>query len=424
MTQRRITAIAAGGMVAALAIAGCSAGGGEEENETGAGTLTVVSIPNYQNSLPVAVEAFEEAYPDISVELEFVDVAALHTTLRTQLTAGTAPDVFTAYPGNGTPTAMEVLVPGGYLMDLSDLELNDRIPSGMDPVTMVDGKRYILPLSLGAIGGIYNDAALEETGLTAPTTWSEVLDFCADARAAGKVAYAYGAQTPWNNQLHLFPLTATLVYGQNPDFDEEQAAGEVSFSDSAWVDAMNQVVEMRDAGCFQDSPLGTAYEGAVELVGTGQALSIVSVSSTFAAVSAVAPEGSVFTFHAFPATDDPSETWIPAGGSGGYAINAAAKNPVAAKLFLDFLASDAMMAEIADIQGALPSISGADFTVPENLSEIMTFVDAGTIHPYADQLWPNPKVAETLMEQVQLVVGDQTSVEDALAAMDAAYAEG
>jgi raffinose/stachyose/melibiose transport system substrate-binding protein len=425
MTQRRIKAIAAGGIVAALALAGCSAGSaGEDENTTGAGTLTVVSIPNYQNSLPVAVEAFEKANPDITVELEFVEVASLHTTLRTQLTAGTAPDVFTAYPGNGTPTAMEVLVPGGYLMDLSDLALNDRIPSGMDSVTMVDGKRYILPLSLGAIGGIYNEAALEETGLTAPTTWSEVLDFCTDARAAGKVAYAYGAQTAWNNQLHLFPLTATLVYGQNPDFDAEQAAGEVSFSDSAWADAFDKVVEMQEAGCFQDAPLGTAYEGAVELVATGQALSIVSVTSTFAAAAAAAPEGTVFTFHAFPATDDPSETWIPAGGSGGYAINAAAKNPVAAKKFLDFLASDEMMAEIAQIQGTLPSIASADFEVPENLAEIMTFVDAGTIHPYADQLWPNPKVAETLMEQVQLVIGGQTSVEDALAAMDAAYDEG
>lgn len=426
MTQRRIKAIVAGGMVAALALAGCSTGGGggEAENPTGAGTLTVVSIPNYQNSLPVAVEAFEKANPDIDVELEFVDVAALHTTLRTQLTAGTAPDIFTAYPGNGTPTSMEVLVPGGYLMDLSDLSLNERIPSGMDLVTMVDGKRYILPLSLGAIGGIYNDAVLEELGLTAPTTWSEVLEFCADARAAGKVAYANGAQTAWINQFPAYPLTATLVYGTNPDFDAEQAAGEVTFSDSAWVDALEKSVEMNDAGCYQDAPLGTSYEGAIELVAKGDALSMVSVTSTFGALGAVAPEGSTFTFHALPATDDPSDTWIPAGGSGGYAINAAAKNPVAAQKFLEFLASDETMAEIAEIQGALPAIAGPDYVVPEHLTEIMTFVDEGRIHPYADQLWPNPKVSQVLMEQVQLLIGGQVTVADVLAAMDAAYAEG
>ncbi|MDF1478603.1 extracellular solute-binding protein [Leifsonia sp. H3M29-4] len=425
MTQRRIHGIAAMSLVAALALAGCSTGGTEpSENETGAGVLTVASIPNYQTSLPAAIEEFEKQNPDITVEVEFVEVAALHTQLRTQLAAGTAPDVFTAYPGNGTPTAMEVLVPEGYLMDLSDLALNERLPSGMDAVTKVDGKRYILPLTLGAIGGIYNDAALDEAGLTAPTTWSELLDFCVDARAAGKVAYAYGAQTGWQNQFPSFPLSASLVYGVDPDFDEKQGAGDVTFSDSAWVDVLDKVQEMQAAGCFQDSPLGTAYEGAVDMVAKGNALSMVSVTSTFAAVGAAAPEGTTFTFHAIPATDDPDETWISAGGSGGYAINAAAKNPVAAKKFLDFLASDETMAQIADLQGALPSIVSDAYTVPDALTEIIGYVDAGKIHPYNDQLWPNPKVATVLMEQVQLMIGGQASPEDVLAAMDAAYAEG
>lgn len=428
MTQRYKKAIAAVGLVAALALAGCSTGGDAaptpDAEDTGAGVLTIASIPNYQTSLPEAIKSFEKANPDITVNVEFVEVAALHTQLRTQLAAGTAPDVFTAYPGNGTPTAMEVLVPEGYLMDLSDLELNKTLPSGMDLVTKVDGKRYILPMSLGAIGGIYNDTALEAAGLTAPTTWKELLSFCKDARAAGKVAYATGAQTGWQNQFPAFPLSASLVYGTDPNFDAEQAAGKATFSDSPWVDVMDKVKEMADAGCYQDSPLGTAYEGATALVASGDALSMISVTSTFAAVAAAAPAGSTFTFHAIPATNDPDDTWISAGGSGGYAINAAAKNPVAAKKFLEFLASDETMAQVADLQGSLPSIVSDAYTVPDSLSEITKYVDAGKIHPYDDQLWPNAKVATTLIEQVQLLIGGQTTTKDVLAAMDAAYAEG
>lgn len=426
MTQRRIKGIAALSMVAALALAGCSTApeAPAEEEGDGAGVLTVASIPNYQTSLPAAIEAFEEQNPDITVEIEFVEVAALHTQLRTQLAAGTAPDVFTAYPGNGTPTAMENLVPDGFLMDLSDLSLNERLPSGMDPVTKVDGKRYILPLTLGAIGGIYNDAALEEAGLEAPTTWKDLIQFCEDARAAGKVAFAYGAQTGWQNQFPAFPLSATLVFGADPEFTEAQNAGDATFSDSAWVDVMEQTKEMNDAGCYQDSPLGTAYEGAIDLVAKGNALAMISVTSTFAAVAAVAPADSTFTFHAIPGTNDPDETWISAGGSGGYAANAAAKNPVAAKKFLEFLASDETMAQIADLQGALPSIASDAYTVPDSLKEIMTYVDEGRIHPYDDQLWPNAKVATVLIEQVQLMIGGTATPKDVLAAMDAAFAEG
>lgn len=427
MNQRRLVVLGVGAVAAALVLSGCTTGGNAsapDEGGDGAGVLTIASIPNYQNSLPSVVEAFEKANPDIDVQLEFVDVAALHTQIRTQLSAGTAPDIFTTYPGNGTPTAMENLVPGGFLADMSDLDFSDRIPAGMDQTTMVDGKRYVLPLSLGAIGGIYNDTAMAEAGLTAPETWSDLLKFCGDAKAAGKVAYAYAAQTAWNNQLFAFPLSATLVYGEGSTFSKDQADGKATFADSEWTEVWAKVLEMQEAGCWQDEPLGTAYEVATDMVAKGDALAISSVTSTFAALTAAAPETTQFVFHALPATDDPDETWISAGGSGGYSINAKAKNPVAAQKFMEFLGSDAIMAEVAQLQNTLPSIASADFETPASLAEIMTYVDAERIHPYDDQLWPNAKVATVLMEQAQLLVGGSATIEQVLQAMDAAYAEG
>ncbi|QTV79329.1 extracellular solute-binding protein [Microbacterium sp. NIBRBAC000506063] len=181
---------------------------------------------------------------------------------------------------------------------------------------------------------------------------------------------------------------------------------------------------MLEADCFQPEPLGTSYENAIQLVATGEAISMISVTSTFAALLGAAPEGTAFVFGAFPATDNPDETWISAGGTGGYAINAAAKNPVAARLFMDFLGSDEMLAEVARVQNALPSITSDSFETPESLLPMLPYVEAGKTHPYNDQLWPNAMVATVLIEQVQLFVGGQISAEDALAAMDAAFAEG
>jgi raffinose/stachyose/melibiose transport system substrate-binding protein len=318
---------------------------------------------------------------------------------------------------------MENLAPEGYLADLSDLSFSAKLPSGMDETTSIDGKRYVLPLSLGAIGGIYNMDAMDEAGLEPPATWSELIQFCEDAAAKGKYAYAYGAQTGWNNQLFAFPLSATLVYGADPDFTADQEAGKATFSDSEWVEVWNKVLEMQDAGCWQPEPLGTAYEGAIDLVAKGDALAMSSVSSTFAALAAAA-DGTEFKFFAIPGTDDASETWISAGGSGGYSINAAAKNPVAAEKFFEFLGSDEQMAEVARLQNALPSINSPAYQTPDSLANILPYVDAGTIHPDDDQLWPNAKVATALIEQGQLLIGGQTTVEALLAAMDAAYAEG
>jgi len=426
MTQRRITAIAAGSAaVVALTLTGCSSGGTPTPtDDTGAGVLTIVSIPNYQNSLPTIVEDFEKANKDIDVQLSFVDVAALNTQLRTQLSAGTAPDIFTTYPGNGTPTAMENLVPGGYLMDMSDLALDKRIPSGMDSVTKIDGKRYVLPVSLGAIGGIYNMTAMKAAGLTPPTTWSELLQFCKDATAKGKVAFAYGAQTGWQNQFPAFPLSATLVYGATPDWEDQHSAGKATFADSPWRDVFTKVAEAASSGCYQASPLGTSYEQATALVASGDALVIDSTTSTIAAVAAAAPSGTELKFYPIPGTDNADQTWISAGGSGGYSINAAAKNPVAAKKFMDFMASDAEIAKLAQLQNALPSITSPQYTVPDSLTEVVKYVNAGKIHPYDDQLWPNAKVATALIDNVQLLIDGKASVDDVLKAMDDAYAEG
>ncbi|PDQ34439.1 MAG: hypothetical protein B5766_11565 [Candidatus Lumbricidophila eiseniae] len=417
---------AIGAIIAAVTLAGCAGApqSSGDSNPSGAGTLTVVSIPNYKGSLPSAVTAFEKENPAIKVNLQFVDVNSMYTTIRTQLTAGTAPDVFTVFPGNGTPTAMEVLVPNGYLADLSGLALDKRIPQGMDSVTKVDGKRYVLPLSLGAIGGIYNDGALTALGVTAPKTWSEVLQLCGTAKAAGKVAYSYGAQTAWNNQLISFALTASLVHGKDKNFDKNQTAGKASFVNSAWKIALEKLLQMNTAGCFQSTPLGTSYENATALVAKGDALGMVSVSSTFAAITTAAPKDATFSFHALPATDNPEETWIPAGASGAFGINAKAKNLAAAKKFLDFLATDATMADIAKAQGTLPAITSSLYETPVSVKEILTFVAANKTHPYNDQLWPSPKVAQTLMEQVQQLIGGQTSVTAALTAMDTVYAEG
>lgn len=430
MTKHSRKYLAVVATTAALALAGCSTGGstgstgGATTGGDGAGTLTIMSIPNYQGSLPEVVKDFEAANPDIKVDLQFVDVDAMYTQIRTQLSAGTAPDIFTTYPGNGTPTAMENLVPGGFLADMSDLAWSSKLPKGMEETTSIDGKRYVLPLSLGAIGGIYNETALAAAGLKAPDTWSDLLQFCKDAKDKGKVAFAYGAQTAWNNQLMAFPLSATLVYGEGSTFTADQRDGKATFADSAWSKVWDKVGQMKDAGCWQPEPLGTTYEAATEMVAKGDALAISSVTSTFAALAAAAPADSTFAFHAIPATDKPDETWISAGGSGGYSINAAAKNPEAARKFMEYLGSDAVLAKVAKLQGTLPSINSDEFTVPDSLAEIMTYVDAGHTHPYDDQLWPNAKVATTLMEQVQLFVGGQASGADISKAMDAAYAEG
>lgn len=420
--RRRMKAAVAVGLVGVFALAGC-ASTSEEVADDGvvAGTLTVETITAYEGAIGAAADAFQEKYPDVEIELTATDSVAINTSLRTRLAAGTAPDVFLAHPGASVPLSVHSLAPAGHLADLSDLEFNDDVAPSMDSITSYEGKRYTLPLALNGIGVIYNENAVEEAGLEFPRTYSEVLQFCADARDAGKVAFAYPAQVPWINVALPYIYAATLVYSENPQFAEDKDNGDASFVDPGWVESVTKVTEMEEAGCFQESPVGTAYEVGVAMVAQGEALAIASVTSTIAALHDVAPADSVFSFRTLPATEDADDTWAIVGPIGGHAINADAANPAAARAFIEFMASSEMQAVIAEESGGLPALPTEDFDVPAELAEAMEYLAAEKAIYNPSHAFPGPKPFDALTEGMQLLLGSQASVEDVLRGMDAAW---
>ena len=76
-----------------------------------------------------------------------------------------------------------------------------------------DGEIMAVPVTVSAIGGVYNTTAMDELGLTPPTTWSELLGFCHDATASGRVAYGLGLKDAWTSQFVSYALGQPQMYG-------------------------------------------------------------------------------------------------------------------------------------------------------------------------------------------------------------------
>lgn len=397
-------------------LVGCGGGGGDE------GTLTLAATSNEKAALDVVVPAFEEANPDINVEYTTSSLDEYQTTTRTQLSSGTASDIVFVWPGTGNPMTVDTVGGGGFVEDISD-HVGD-LPEGVAQVMEVDGAVYGAPISFSGIGAIYNTTAMEEAGLTAPTTRTELFEFCQAAQDAGKTAFALGAQTNWVTQLVNYALTPTLVYGSNPDFAQDMAAGEATFADSGWEDAMNQYQEMQEAGCFQDNPLGTDYERSLSMVAQGEALGVVQVNSAVPQISDQAPEGTELNMMPLPATDDPEETRMAGAAGSAYAVNASSDNKENALKFIDFIQSPEGMNLYAETNAALPAIPNEEFDAHPALTVLQEYQQEGKTDPFMDQLWPNARVQQAHFAVVQELLGGQTSVEDALAQMDAAYAQG
>jgi diketogulonate reductase-like aldo/keto reductase len=81
--------------------------------------------------------------------------------------------------------AIQVLAPYHYLADLSKQSFAKREPAGIKAVTHVGGRLYFVPPAYSGIGAIYNMNTLGKIGAQPPTTWSQVLNLCDKAKAAG-----------------------------------------------------------------------------------------------------------------------------------------------------------------------------------------------------------------------------------------------
>ncbi|MBB5788739.1 ABC transporter substrate-binding protein [Jiangella mangrovi] len=426
MTTRthRSTTVAGTALLATLALAACGGSGGDSTgagDDSGApsGELRI-AVPTSQGpATTAAAEAFEQEYPDVSVDVSTANTDQYQQATRTQLASGTAADVVYVWAGSGGVMSVATLASEGVLADLSEEEWTAGIPEEQRFLTQVDGKTYILPAIYGAVGAIYNQAAFDTAGVTPPQTWTELLAACDTFNDAGIVPMALGLQTPANGQFIDYSLVATTVYAEQPDFGEQMDSGAATFADSGWRDAMEKYLELNEHGCFQENPTGTPADEALRMVSTGEAAMSVQVNSSLPQVQESAPD-TEFGLLALPATDDAPATRLPVALTGTFGVTARSENQATAKAFLDFLAENqSIYAEQVSTLPIDPDQAPAEVTPA--LETVSTFVADGRTAPYPDQTWPNPEVQQTHLQVVQDLFTGSASVDDALGRLQEAF---
>ncbi len=154
------------GLASVLALTACSPGGG---GEAGGGEVTIdywmwddTQLPLYQ----ACADDFHEANPDITVKITQTGWAQYWQNLSTQITAGTAPDVFT----NQISYYLQ-FVQNNQLLDLteyvekSDIDFSE-YKEGLAERWVDDGKRFGLPKDWDTVALLYNVEAATAAGYT------------------------------------------------------------------------------------------------------------------------------------------------------------------------------------------------------------------------------------------------------------------
>jgi raffinose/stachyose/melibiose transport system substrate-binding protein len=387
-------------------------------------TISMFALSVYEPGWSVLIKNFEHWYPNITVIPTYGTTPVTNQLETTELAAGTAPDLLKTDPGCGSLVSVCELARAGDLAPMID---KPWVKWSLPLVTSL-GKYHQGLFGFEPIfspHGIFtNDALFAKLGLKIPQTFSQLLAVCQKAQADGTVAMLLDGASPTTVMFTILGLATPLVYGQGTHWTAALKAGTVSFDGTAgWRQALQEFVDMNNAGCFEPGVAGTG--DSVELFAQGQGLMIVTASGHKGDIDAAGPQFS-YTFHPFPAATAPGQTTTFLELNPAVSVNAhsSAQNQAAAQTFVDFIARPAQDKVYARVTGGLTQYEFLKGQIPAFMSDFATvFKDKEyVVQPLVDL--GNPNVLLALQQDgIGLITGQET-IDQVLNAMDAAWKQG
>ena len=359
-------------LVVALAAVVAACGSGTQQNSGGGGdssggktTLTLKHISGTdQTALAPLIAAFEKQNPNIKINASFAPTDQLQTSLRAQLGAGNAPDIFVVWPGNGSAMSVQQLAPTGVLADLSDQSWVKQVADRPQARARRQGQDVHVLARHDADRRDLQQEGLQGGGRRQRRRprGRELLAACDKIKKAGKIPFAVGNADAVGHPAHHVRDRAVdrVRAGPEPRAGHARRARR-RFANSGWRDACTSATwSSEEAASSTPSPNGTTFEQQ-QLDGRHRARPrwrsrsrpwlppITARRQEQRRTSAMFP---------FPANDAGTDLKIPAGLGAGYGVSANSKHQAEAKKFIAFLGQPENAATYAKENIQLPLTGG------------------------------------------------------------------
>ena len=347
-------------------------------------TLTIESWRNddltiWQDQI---IPAFEAANPGIKLLFAPTAPAQYNSALNAKLEAGTAGDLITCRPFDGSL----VMYQAGHLEDLSDLAALDNFGGVAKSGWSTDdgSATYCIPMASVIHGFIYNKDAFAEVGVEAPSTVDEFYAVLDAINADGNYTpLSMGTADEWEAATMGYANVGTK-YWSGEAGRAALIAGTAKLTDPEWVAGYEELA--RWGQYMGDGFQAQSYPDSQNVFTLGRAAIYPAGSWEISGFNAQAD----FELGAFaPPSVAGGECYISDHVDIAIGMNPATENPDAVKTFLNWAGS----AEFASLYAnALPgffSLSDHDVTLDDPLAQEM--VDwrkscNSSIRPYAQIL--------------------------------------
>lgn len=370
--KRIIAGLAVGVLLCITVLTGCRAESDTtdtsktpvKEGEV-SGKLSLLCWHNKAEYQPI-LDAFQKEYPN--VKIDFQNVTAENNQYSQRLTllanSGELPDVFYIQP------PIVNMAENGYLAPLDDLDAVKALSDTYKDAYTYNDKVYAY-VNNAWIGGVfYNKALFEKYDLKEPETYGEFLDIC-------KVFYENGIRPISVSGTALpdtmFWLHDTEVLSKDPVFNLKIDTGEVSFEEGFLESLQTWKKEFIDTGYLGEDVVGYSDEQRMEEFASGEAA--MTISGPWA-VNTIMEKNPDMELGLFPFVGTEGQKYTVGAVNVGISISSKAKNPEAAKAFLNFLGTEEALKLYQKITGNFMSVD-IDYEVPPVMESVRSLAESG-----------------------------------------------
>lgn len=375
-----------------------------------------------REALDSIIADFEAANPDIKIkEIVFDDDQYSNQGLITQLKSNEVPDIFFDWAGLRVQRDVEA----GYAYDLTEAMATDGWKESFAPSvwtegagTMVDGKPYLVPLSLDLTNTIwYNTKMFADAGVTPPKTWDEFVEVIKKIAATGVTPIVEGNNEFWPLGNWAGHIAAKVV---PPDEYIAAFKQEGPFNTPGFEKALDLLVGLHEIGAFnKDMQSLGADPGMATFFLEGAAMHPIG-SWLVSESDNLADEGFEYAQFDTPVID-PAHPLANSviGTITGLVVHKNASHPAEAIKFLKFITSEASQIKWAN-SGQMSPVAGVTEKATldaHTQSLVQLMAGASSIVPPPDNKYPVP-VAEAFYQAAAMAAAGEKSSKDALVWLD------
>lgn len=301
---------------------------------------------------------FQKKYPDLKIKESAG--SQINEQMKPRWIQGNPPDVVYIDGAGSNETQM---VKDDQLMDITDWVKQAKNVDGealteplIAPPQDYGGKNYTIPLVFGSWGTFYDETLFKEKGWDVPKDWDSFMAVSEKIKAAGINPYIHTGKYPYYIVGGLLNTGFVSENGDNPQIlKDQEASKEGSFKNDAVAKTLKKLVDMRDKGYFDNASFGINHTDSQMLFLQHKDAMIPNGLWLENEMKKDVPQG--FKFGFIPSVmQNTGGKYVAIPYTSNIAIAKKAKNPEAAKAFIEFIFTKKAAVRWAELTGALMNV--------------------------------------------------------------------